>query len=55
MRHLVITTVASFVVFCATALVALGLYAALPKAGQHAGHAEPPQQVEQVEQMEQAN
>jgi hypothetical protein len=49
MRHLVITTVASFVVFCTTALVALGLYAALPKA-EHAGHAEPPQQVEQMEQ-----
>ena len=50
MRHLVITTVASFVVFCTTALVALGLYAALPKAG----HVGPPQQMEQLEQMEQA-
>ena len=46
MRHLVITTVASFLVFCATALVALALYASFPKAG----HAEPPQQMEQMEQ-----
>ena len=44
MRHLVITTVVTFVIFCTTALIALGLYATFPKAG----NAEQPQQMEQA-------